>query len=214
MASTISAGTTSGTALNVTADTSGSLVLATNGGTAALTIDTSQNITTAQRFAKASMPTGSVLQVVTATTSTQVSFSSTTFTDSGLSASITPTSATSKILVMITQAFDVYSPSRGDNGLGIRLLRGSTTIWNPSVSGSVGGAGYGAGYYAAGGATSMELDLQIPIIYLDSPATTSATTYKTQGGLYTTANSSVLTFQPSGGGNNGASQITLMEIAA
>lgn len=45
MASTISAGTTSGTALQVTADTSGSLVLATNGGTAALTIDTSQNST-------------------------------------------------------------------------------------------------------------------------------------------------------------------------
>lgn len=45
MASTISAGTTSGTALQVTADTSGSLALATNGNTAALTIDTSQNST-------------------------------------------------------------------------------------------------------------------------------------------------------------------------
>lgn len=45
MASTISAGTTSGTALNVTADTSGSLVLASNGNTTALTIDTSQNAT-------------------------------------------------------------------------------------------------------------------------------------------------------------------------
>jgi hypothetical protein len=45
MASTISAGTTLGTALQVTADTTGSLVLATNGGTTALTIDTSQNST-------------------------------------------------------------------------------------------------------------------------------------------------------------------------
>jgi len=45
MASTISAGTSSGTALQVTADTTGSLVLATNGGTTALTIDTSQNST-------------------------------------------------------------------------------------------------------------------------------------------------------------------------
>ena len=45
MASIISAGTTSGTALNVTADTSGVLVLATNGSTTALTIDTSQNAT-------------------------------------------------------------------------------------------------------------------------------------------------------------------------
>lgn len=45
MASIISAGTTSGTALNVTADTSGNLILATNGGTTALTLDTSQNAT-------------------------------------------------------------------------------------------------------------------------------------------------------------------------
>ena len=45
MASIISAGTTSGTALNVTADTSGQLVLATNGSTTALTLDTSQNAT-------------------------------------------------------------------------------------------------------------------------------------------------------------------------
>jgi hypothetical protein len=45
MASTISAGTTSGTALNMSADTTGSLILATNGSTTALTINTSQNAT-------------------------------------------------------------------------------------------------------------------------------------------------------------------------
>jgi hypothetical protein len=45
MASIISAGTTSGTALNMAGDTSGQLQLATNGSTTALTIDTSQNIT-------------------------------------------------------------------------------------------------------------------------------------------------------------------------
>jgi hypothetical protein len=44
MASTISAGTTSGTALNMSADTTGSLILATS-GTTALTIDSSQNAT-------------------------------------------------------------------------------------------------------------------------------------------------------------------------
>jgi hypothetical protein len=44
MASTISAGTTTGTALNVAADTSGVLILASNGTTTALTIDTSQNV--------------------------------------------------------------------------------------------------------------------------------------------------------------------------
>jgi hypothetical protein len=44
MASIISAGTTSGTALNMAGDTSGVLQLATNGSTTALTIDTSQNV--------------------------------------------------------------------------------------------------------------------------------------------------------------------------
>ena len=163
------------------------------------------------------LPAGSILQVVTANTSTQVSISSITFTDSGLSANITPTSATSKILVLVTQGMDVYASGRGDLGMGIRLLRDSTTIWNPSVSGTTSpstGAGYGGGYVNAGGANQIEVTLQVPITYLDSPATTNAITYKTQGGLYTTANSSVLTFQPSGAANNGKSQITLMEIAA
>lgn len=44
MASTISAGTTSGTALNMSGDTSGVLQLASNNGTTAVTIDTSQNV--------------------------------------------------------------------------------------------------------------------------------------------------------------------------
>jgi len=44
MASIISAGTTSGTALNMAGDTSGQLQLATNGSTTAVTIDTSQNV--------------------------------------------------------------------------------------------------------------------------------------------------------------------------
>ena len=44
MASTISAGTTAGTAIVVSGDTSGSLVLQTNGTTTAVTINTSQNV--------------------------------------------------------------------------------------------------------------------------------------------------------------------------
>ena len=44
MASTISAGTTSGTAINISGDTSGALQLQTNGTTTAVTIDTSQNV--------------------------------------------------------------------------------------------------------------------------------------------------------------------------
>jgi hypothetical protein len=45
MSTTISVGTTTGTAFNVSPDTSGQLVVQTNGSTTALTIDTSQNAT-------------------------------------------------------------------------------------------------------------------------------------------------------------------------
>jgi hypothetical protein len=211
----INASNTSG--LTFTSDTSGNVAIQSNGANVISTAGS--NVTFAGTLLNSSgkpilRQTGSVLQVVTTTYSTQVSISSITFTDSGLSLSITPTSATSKILVLVTQAMDVYASGRGDLGMGIRLLRDSTTIWNPSVSGTVSGAGYGGGYVNAGGANQIEVTLQVPITYLDSPATTSAITYKTQGGLYTTANSSVLTFQPSGATNIGKSQITLMEIAA
>jgi hypothetical protein len=205
----------------VSGDTSGAITIAAPAvsGTNTLTLPASTGTVALTNTAinRSQLPTGSVLQVVTTTYSTQVSISSQTFTDSGLSLSITPTSATSKILVMVTQAMDVYASGRADLGMGIRLLRDSTTIWNPSVSGTTSpstGAGYGGGYVNAGGANQIELTLQVPITYLDSPATTSAITYKTQGGLYTTANSSVLTFQPNSAANNGKSQITLMEIAA
>lgn len=81
------------------------------------------NITTGT-LPKAQLPTGSVLQVVSAEYSTQVSISNTTtWTDSGLSASITPTSSSSKILVIISPAgmgmmecqsfiMDIHSPPR------------------------------------------------------------------------------------------------------
>ena len=57
--SIISAGNTTTTAIVVTGDTTGNLVFTTGGAnTVALTIDSTQNITTTQKFAAASMPTG------------------------------------------------------------------------------------------------------------------------------------------------------------
>ena len=67
MASTISAGTTTTTALSYSADTSGVLQLQTNGGTTALTLDTSQNATFAGKVASASS-----LQLATNGTTTAV----------------------------------------------------------------------------------------------------------------------------------------------
>ena len=207
--STISAGTTSTTTLVASGDTTGSLVFKTNdtgsGGTTAMTIDTSQNTTlagtlttSAKGIAKASLPAGAVLQVVQGTYSTQVSTSSSTFTDSGLTASITPTSSTSKILVLVST--DVYSSGVGrvDVGSKLQLVRGAVNLITQSGSPL---------YINTGSGSSAELITQPFVQYLDSPATTSSTTYKLQfatNGLGTT----YINY------SSNPAYITLMEIAA
>ena len=112
-----------------------------------------------------------VLQVISTTKTDTFSMSSGTFADvTGLSVSITPQSATSKIFVMATIMV-------GNNTAGIpyfRLLRGSTAIGNGDTAGSrtsVIGSIYN-------GLTASTQSLGIS--FLDSPATTSATTYKIQ----------------------------------
>jgi hypothetical protein len=130
-------------------------------------------------------PAGTVIQVVNATYAVQSDFSTASFVDTGLTATITPTSATSRILVLVNQvglwraAGSVYGS--------LRLVRNSTGIL--SIGGEFTTAD-GAGTSAA---------------FLDSPATTSSTTYKTQ--IF----SSGATMQLQR--NSGASTICLMEIA-
>jgi hypothetical protein len=145
---------------------------------------------------------GKVLQVVSATTSTPVTVASTTFTDTGLTATITPSSASSKILVIASQNMWSYSASTEAAGR-LKLVRASTDIWNQSPTLQTTSS-------YAGGATAIEFSLFIPISYLDSPATTSSTTYKVQGKTESTANSGEVNFQK--GAN--VSTITLMEIGA
>jgi len=146
-----------------------------------------------------------LLQVVSATTSTSTSINTSTFTDTALSVSITPSAVSSKILVMVTQGFNA---TRNDSGLdfAFRLLRGSTTIYTPhSTSNAI---TWGISYP---GLTSIGLFQGVmPITYLDSPASTSALTYKTQGSLRTTSNSGTLTIQP----DSFTSSIIAMEIGA
>ncbi len=136
-------------------------------------------------------PAGSVLQVVNATTSTQVSISSASYTDTGLTATITPTSATSKILVLVSQSG--VNGTAASNGVNVQLLRGASSISVFAI----------AMAYATG-----DILATASVCYLDSPATTSATTYKTQFARYT-GSSAVRTQE-----NGSMSTITLMEIAA
>jgi len=103
-----------------------------------------------------------ILQVASATITALGSTTSSTYADTGLSVSITPQSSTSKVLVFVTQS--AYNGAAGQ-GIGVSLVRGSTTLQttNDGV--------FGAASAIVG---------NIVIFALDSPATTSAVTYKTQ----------------------------------
>jgi hypothetical protein len=201
--STISASTTSTTAYKVTADTTGTLVLQTGATpTTAMTIDASQNITTANRFAKASMPTGTVLQVLSTTKTNVFSSTSTSFVDiTGLSVTITPTSTSSTILILVTSNFACSAAGIPQS---FNLVRNSTNIAQPSTTPTYNGT-------VTPYLNLFENSLGWSINFLDSPATTSATTYKIQG------KTSGGTFYVNGRGSAdfaSISTITVMEIAA
>ena len=141
---------------------------------------------------------GKILQVVNATYATNATSSSSTFADTGLTATITPTSSSSKILIVVNQ--NGCGKTGSNTTLYLRLLRGSTTI---------------ADFERMAGYTNTAVDVFIgscAVNYLDSPATTSATTYKTQ--FASQANTGVVYLQFANGGANSASTITLLEVAA
>ena len=127
---------------------------------------------------------GKVLQVVSATTRTTTTIASTTFTDTGLTATITPTSATSKILAIVSQSFELFRASN-TAAAGSVLKRGATTVWDGDEANKTNMPSL----QTNASMSSLQWCGQVSFSYLDSPATTSATTYKMQMGLFTTADS-------------------------
>jgi hypothetical protein len=145
---------------------------------------------------------GKILQVVQATTTTATTIASTSFTDTTLTASITPSSASSRILVIVNQ-FMFVSRSSSFMGAGISLLRGATEIHTNSSL-------LNAGLLATGNGTATEIYHYVPLTFVDSPSSTSSLTYKTQAAVYTTANGGTSTWQK----DSVQSSIILMEIGA
>jgi hypothetical protein len=145
---------------------------------------------------------GKILQVVQATTTTPTTIASTSFTDTTLTASITPSSTSSRILVIVNQ-FMFFSRSSSFMGVGLSLLRGATEIYTNSSL-------LNAGLMATGNGTASEMYHYTPLSFIDSPSSTSSLTYKTQGAVYTTANGGTSTWQR----DNVQSSIILMEIGA
>ena len=129
---------------------------------------------------------GHVLQVVEAEYSTQTDVSSTSYADSGLSVTITPTSTSSKIYVIT----NVHCYINGTGLIGVNVVRGSTQIVEANKA-----LGFDDNASTVAALTK-----------LDSPSTTSATTYKVQIKKTSFTGTARINQQ------DGGSRITVMEI--
>ena len=143
---------------------------------------------------------GKVGQVVQATTSTAVNVASTSVADTGLTVNITPTASTSKVLVQVNQNILTDIDTTAANSK-IKLLRGTTTVIDFTTN---------IARVEAGGASSVKFGNLTTFSFLDSPSTTSETTYKTQGAISSTSNNGTARFQNS----SVPSVITVTEILA
>ena len=136
---------------------------------------------------------GKVLQVVYTSTSTNVTSTSSTFADTNLTATITPTSASSTVLVMLNH--NGCLKQTNDTNANFKLFRGATEI----------------SYFNSGAGdtqTSARNNFgSVSFDYRDSPATTSATTYKTQ--IASGSNNAEVRVN-----NSSVSSMVLMEIGA
>lgn len=212
MASSISAGTTSSTALVCTADTSGALELKTNNGTTALTLSTAQNATfvgtlttAAKGIATASLPAGSVVQVATFNTGAVATGTGTIPLDDTIpqitegtefmTLAITPTSATNKLIINVCLQLD----KNNANTYSIALFQDSTAN---ALAAQFNGA------WASGSSFPMVFT------HTMTSGTTSATTFRVRAG---SDSAGTLTVNGRGGGRIyggvAASSIVIYEVA-
>jgi hypothetical protein len=142
---------------------------------------------------KANLPTGSVLQVVQGTTSTTTSTSTATWVTTNLTVSITPTSSSSKILVIVSAA--LRKGSSAGSGPSLAIYRNTSSAIVQMFN----------NFYNLTGA---EVSGMATLSYLDSPATTSSTSYS----LYfrSSNNSNTVVINP----DSETASIIAMEIAA
>ena len=121
-------------------------------------------------------PAGSVIQVVQGTFATLTTQSSTAYADTGLTVSITPSSASSKVLVVVFLPFRVYD-TVSTRSAAARLMRNATSILE-TTGGITQGGDSGTPVFAS----------QASMTILDSPSSASAVTYKTQGAVMNVGN--------------------------
>jgi hypothetical protein len=181
----------------ISGDTSGAITLAAPAvaGTNTITLPAS----TGTVITTGSPQSGSILQVVQASYNTSTSFTSSSYASTGIAASITPKFSNSKVLVMICVPLQVSTS--GTYGAGFSIYRGGSAVFTDTN-------GYDEGYSSANPSTGNNSfrwgrgNLQ----YLDSPATTSNTTYT----VYCSAYAGTITTCVGGA----IAFITLLEVAA
>jgi hypothetical protein len=137
---------------------------------------------------------GNVIQVVSGTTTTTTSNSTATYADTTLSATITPSSTSSRILVLISHPNTTKSAGDAGNALQFRLVRNGSQVREITAE----------FMYSA---TALYFNSTFSFNYVDSPSSTSALTYKTQ--FRNGQNTAQVQVQ----GDSFMSTITLLEIA-
>ena len=143
---------------------------------------------------------GKILQVVTGTTTTDTGAEAdATFEDTGLTADITCSATSSKVLVLIHQTLQFSRDTTEQFGY-YRLLRDSTEV--------------GEWYYLAGANLQGAGPSPIATVVMDSPSSTSALTYKTQARVETTANNGTWRANQQSTSGESPASIQLIEIGA
>jgi hypothetical protein len=139
---------------------------------------------------------GGIIQIATTTITTEFTFSSSTYADAtNFNLSITPRSTSNKVLVIMTPHVFIDNFNTGQIEIGGKIVRGSTDIFEVQLV-----AGYGG----------VQIH-PVPLVYLDSPDTTSSTTYKLQVKASSTYNTSRINASTQTYATK--STITLMEIS-
>ena len=148
------------------------------------------------------LPAGSILQVVSTAKVDVFSTTSTSYTDlTGLTATITPASTSSKIMVFV----QLSTSHSSTNGHLFNLVRGATNLLQSTAGGTD-----NATFTPATTSTTLNI-AGVPIMFLDSPASASAQTYKLQ--IKTIGGTAYVNRRGAGTGFGSTSTITLMEVA-
>ena len=159
---------------------------------------------------------GKILQVVQTVKTDQFSSNSTSFVDiTGLTVAITPASSSNKVFIFLST---YLGASHSDRGIPLNLYRGSTLLTQGDANGSMTRAS--GGIHTVHGTSQQNATYNSTMMFLDSPSTTSATTYKIQGAITTGGSSGTFYVNTAGDGYTGSERIsqlttfTAMEVEA